>query len=41
MKFGYNFVDKCDEPKGNVVDSWMTGDMECDCLFICTGKSLT
>lgn len=30
MKFGYDFGDKCHEDKGPVVDSWMTGDAECD-----------
>lgn len=32
MKFGYNFGGKCDKQKGNIVDSWMTGDMECDAV---------
>lgn len=32
MKFGYNFGGKCYEQKGNIVDSWMTGDMECDAV---------
>lgn len=30
MKFGYDFGEECKEKKGKVVESWMTGDDECN-----------
>lgn len=32
MKFGYNFGDKCDGQKGDIVNSRTTGDIECDAV---------
>ena len=30
MKFGYDFGEQCTENKGKIINSWTTGDDECD-----------
>lgn len=32
MKFGYNFGNNCNKEKGMIINSWLTGDMECDAV---------